>query len=134
MGRDQLNGRIPVKNDMSKGFKDSEEAKALTAELENYDRLTVKFADLIAKVYQSLNEENVNPQILSVLSKKTNEEVVFNENKSRYDLMINEILSVQKEIFNSKTNMKLKNEIYKKSKIISAKPNEENEKVFLKLR
>jgi len=69
--------------------------------------------------------------MLLVLSKKTSEQAVFNENKGKYDEMINKLATLNKEIFDLKTNIRLKNEIYKKIMLISAKPNEENEKVYI---
>ncbi len=69
--------------------------------------------------------------MLQILSKQTTEKTVFSENKSKYEALLNELAGLSKESFDTKTNIQLKNEIFKKVMAISARPNPENEKVIL---
>lgn len=128
MDREQISNKIPVKTDNST-IKNSEEAKALSAEIENFEKLKALVIELISKIYQTLNDDNIIPQMLQVLQHKTSEVAVFNENKVKYQNMLKELESVQNSVNDSKSQLQKKNEVFLKMKAQASKPNEQNEKV-----
>jgi len=128
LDREQLNSKIPVKSDTN-SLKNCEEAKALASEIEEFDKLKAKVIDLVAKIFSTLNDDNIIPQMLQVLQKKTSEIAVFNENKLKYENMLKELESLQTSINDCKTRLQQKNEVFLKVKSHATKPNEQNEKV-----
>lgn len=76
LSRDSLKNRIPVKSDEG-SLKNSEEASSLRKDLDELDKLKEKCQEIIEKVFQVLNEDNVIPQFINVLKKKTTEKAVF---------------------------------------------------------
>jgi len=85
--------------------------------------------DLVSKLFGTLNDDNIIPQMLQVLQHKTSEIAVFNENKVKYQNLLNEFESLQKSINECKTRLQQKNEAFLKVKSSMTKPNPENEKV-----
>lgn len=76
LSRDSLKNRIPVKSDEG-ALKNSEEANSLRKDLDELDKLKDKCQEMIEKVFQVLNEDNVIPQFINVLKKKTTEKAVL---------------------------------------------------------
>jgi programmed cell death 6-interacting protein len=130
MSKDALKNKIPVKVDAS-SVKDCQEAKSLRADLDNLDNIKEKLMEVINKIFQSLNEDNVIPQFIQVLQGKTTEKNVFNENKSKYDEIFKELEFVSNEVKEMKKSIIAKNEAFTKVKTASFKTPPENEK-FLK--
>jgi hypothetical protein len=129
LSRDQLRNKIPIKVDAS-SIKECDEAKELRKELDNLDSAKEKLMEVINKIFQTLNEDNVIPQFLKVLQKKTTEKGVFAENKSKYDDMFKELEVSSNEIKNIKKAIASKNDAFTKVKANSFKTPEENEKFF----
>ncbi len=130
LDRDQLKSKIPVKQDSST-IRNSEEAKTLSSELESFEKLKNQVVDIVSKIFQTLNEDNIIPQMLMVLAKKTTEGGVFNENKAKYEEMIRELETLQGAIGECKNKMVPNNEAFLKVKSQASKPNEANEKVMV---
>lgn len=74
--RDQLKNKLPVKTDTNL-LSNSEEAKELSSELEVLEGLKAKFVESVNKIFQTLNEDNIIPQMIKVLQKKTTEQAVY---------------------------------------------------------
>ena len=129
LDRNQLNSKIPVKSDTS-NLKNSEEAKALALEIEQFDKLKAQVIDVTSKIFLTLNDDNIIPQMLMVLQHKTSEIAVFNENKIKYENMLKELETLQGSIDTCKNNIQQKNEAFLKVKSLATKPNEQNEKVY----
>lgn len=70
--REQLKNKLPVKMDTNL-LSNSEEAKELSSELDVLEGLKAKFVESVNKVFQTLNEDNIIPQMIKVLQKKTTE-------------------------------------------------------------
>lgn len=128
--RDQIKAKIPNKADAST-VRNSQEAKDLQAELEAFEKLKVQVCDVVSKIFQRLNEDNIIPMMLQVLQKKTTESSVFNENKMKYDNLIKELESLQGSVNDAKTRIQQKNEAFLKVKASAEKPNPENQKVLI---
>lgn len=73
--RDTLNKRIPVKTDAS-ALKNSEEAVNLRKDLDELEATKEKIIAIIEDVFNTLNEDNVIPQFIQVLQKRTTEKQV----------------------------------------------------------
>jgi hypothetical protein len=129
LSKQALTARIPVKSDPS-ALKNSEEALSLRKELENLDSLKEKCMEIVHKIFNTLNEDNVIPQFIKVLQKKSTEKAVFAENKARFEELFKVLESISSDIVEARKNILLKNEIFSKIKALNFKPNEENEKFF----
>jgi hypothetical protein len=70
-----LENKIPVKSDDSK-LKNSEEAVALRKDLDTLEGLKNKCMETIDRIFQMLNEDNIIPEFIRVLQKKTTEKAV----------------------------------------------------------
>ena len=125
--KDQMRSKMPVKNDTT-GLKDSEEVKGLSAELDIILNLKEKLMEHINKLFQTLNEENVNTQMVKVLHKKTTEQAILAENKVKYEAEIKKIEEINGLIAQSKQNIMNLNEKFAKLKYVSMKVFQENEK------
>lgn len=75
LSRDALNKRIPVKTDAST-LKNCEEAVNLRKDLDELESTNEKIIAIIEDVFNTLNEDNVIPQFIQVLQKKTTEKQV----------------------------------------------------------
>jgi len=130
LSREALKDKIPVKTDTS-ALKNSEEAKGLQAALDDLEKLKVGILAAITKTFQKLNDDNIVPLMIAVIKKTTTETAVINDNKPKYGILIEEVEKLSKEIKEIKNTIKIKNESFLQLKKISAKPNEQNEKVFI---
>jgi hypothetical protein len=128
----QISNKIPVKTD-SNAIKNCEEANALRKDLDALDVIKEKCMDIISKIFTVLNEENVSPQFIKVLQKKTTEKAVLSDNKPKYDVMFKELDAVSEEIKIMKLSIIAKNEVFLRVKKANFKPNEQNEKFFREL-
>jgi len=70
-----LENKIPVKSDDSK-LKNSEEALTLRKGLDTLEGLKDKCMETIDRIFQMLNEDNIIPEFIRVLQKKTTEKAV----------------------------------------------------------
>jgi ALIX V-shaped domain binding to HIV len=75
LSRDSLKNKIPVKCDASE-LKNSEAAVNLRKDLDELEALKEKIVYIIEEVFNTLNDDNVIPQFLQVLQKKTTEKNV----------------------------------------------------------
>lgn len=75
LSRDALNKKVPSKSDAG-ALKSSEEAVSLRKDLDELESLKEKCMANIEKIFQILNEDNVIPQFIKVLQKKTTEKAV----------------------------------------------------------
>lgn len=75
LSKDSLKNRIPIKSDEG-ALKNSEEANSLRKDLDELEKLKEKCQEIIEKIFQTLNEDNVIPQFIKVLQKKTTEKAV----------------------------------------------------------
>lgn len=73
--KEALKNRFPVKIDASL-IKNSEEAVALKNEIDTLDSLKDKSMEIIERIFETLNEDNVIPQMIRVLQKKSTEKAV----------------------------------------------------------
>jgi ALIX V-shaped domain binding to HIV len=73
--RESLKNKMPVKASGS-NLVESEEAKELALELTELEKLKVKLVESINYLFQILNEDNIIPQMIKVLQKKTTEQAV----------------------------------------------------------
>jgi programmed cell death 6-interacting protein len=129
LSKEQLKNKIPIKVDAS-SIKECEEAKSLRQELDNLDTAKEKLMEVINKIFQTLNEDNVIPQFLKVLQKKITEKQVFTDSKVKYDEMFKELETISNEIKKIKSTIIAKNDAFIKVKTNSFKTPEENEKFF----
>ena len=74
--KDQIRNKMPIKSDNTVSIKDSEEALSLAAELHILTGLREKIKEILTKVFQSINDENVTTMMIKVLQKKTTEQAV----------------------------------------------------------
>lgn len=125
--KEQLRSKMPVKNDTT-GLKDSEEVKGLSTELDLIINLKEKLMEHINKLFQTLNEENVNTHMIKVLQKKTTEQAVIAENKLKYEAEIKKIEEINGLTAKSKQKITDKNEKFAQLKYVSIKIFQENEK------
>lgn len=76
LSKDQLIQKLPVKSDFILSIKDGQEAKELSSELDIMYSLKDKLNEVITKVFQNVNEENITPLMIKVLQKRTTEQAV----------------------------------------------------------
>lgn len=74
--RETLKNKMPVKKNTN-ALVESVEAKELAAELAELDKLKSKLVEAINCLFQILNEDNIIPQMIKVLQKKTTEQAVI---------------------------------------------------------
>lgn len=125
--REQLKNKLPVKTDTNT-LSNSEEAKTLNSELEVLEGLKVKIVENVNKIFQTLNEDNIITQMIKVLQKKTTEQAIIAENKSKYENLIKAVEEIHTLIIESKNRISEKNEKFLKLKMDSMKTSHENEK------
>ena len=75
LSRDSLKNRIPVKSDSS-ALKNCEEAVNLRKDLDELEAIKEKIVSIIEDAFNTLNDDNVIPQFIQVLQKKTTEKAV----------------------------------------------------------
>ncbi len=75
LSKQSLQNKIPVKSDNSK-LKNSEEATNLRKDLDRLETLKETCMETIEKIFQLLNDDNLIPQFMKVLQKKTTEKAV----------------------------------------------------------
>ncbi len=129
LSKNVLSNKIPVKTDPN-AIKNCEEANSLRKDLDALDTLKEKIMEVISKIFQILNEDNIIPQFIQVLQKKTTEKTILNENKPKYDAMFKDLETLSDEVKNLKLSITAKNEVFLRVKASTFKTNEENEKFF----
>ena len=130
--RESLNKKIPKKADPSV-MKNCKEATALRKDLDDFDLQTAKCMEVINKIFALLNEDNVAPQFIQVLQKKTTEIAIFDQNKEKYNQMFGELGTITQEIRNLKIGIQAKNEVFLRIKNEQFKPDMQNEEFFKNL-
>jgi len=75
LSRDTLNKKIPVRTD-ALALKSCEEAVNLKKDLDELESIKEKIVAIIEDAFNTLNEDNVIPQFIQVLQKKTTEKQV----------------------------------------------------------
>ena len=123
-----MKSKIPFKVDNSI-LRDSVEASELKNELETLNSFKEKLVALITFVFKTLNEDNVIPEMLSVLDKKILEESVFKDNIPKYDKLCIDVEKINSDIINCKKKILDKNNMFNNLKLKLLKPNEDNNKV-----
>jgi hypothetical protein len=129
LSKTSLANKIPVKTDPN-SIRNCEEALALRKDLDSLDVLKDKCMEVINKIFQTLNEDNIIPQFIKVLQKKTTEKTILSDNKPKYDQMFKELESISEEIKILKLSIIAKNEVFLRVKQSSFKTSDENEKFF----
>jgi hypothetical protein len=76
ISREILNKKIPVKSDSSV-LSSCEEAVNLKKDLDELEDIKEKIVSIIEDVFNTLNDDNVIPQFIQVLQKKTTEKNVI---------------------------------------------------------
>ena len=132
MSKEQLDNKIPHKVDQNV-IKNCPEAVDLRKELDNLENLKNRAMEIINQLFNSLNDDNVAPQFIQVLSKKTTENAVFDQNKAKYMTSFNELQNISSQINALKPVIQQKNEIFLKVKSEKFKPDMENENFFKNL-
>ena len=130
--RESLNKKIPKKADPS-AMNNCKEATALRKDLDDFDLQTAKCMEVINKIFALLNEDNVAPQFIQVLQKKTTEIAIFDQNKEKYNQMFGELGTITQEIRNLKIGIQAKNEVFLRIKNEQFKPDMQNEEFFKNL-
>lgn len=129
LSKQSLSNKIPVKTDPN-AIKNCEEALALRKDLDAMDALKDKCMEVINRIFQTLNEDNIIPQFIKVLQKKATEKQVLSDSKPKYDAMFKELESISEEIKVLKLSIVAKNEVFIRVKQSNFKTNDENEKFF----
>ena len=132
MSKGQLDNKIPHKVDQNV-IKNCPEAVDLRKELDNLENLKNRAMEIINQLFNSLNDDNVAPQFIQVLSKKTTENAVFDQNKAKYMTSFNELQNISSQINALKPVIQQKNEIFLKVKSEKFKPDMDNENFFKNL-
>ena len=132
LSKEQLDNKIPHKVDENV-IKNCPEAVDLRKDLDNLESLKNKSMEIINQLFNSLNDDNVAPQFIQVLSKKTTETAVFDQNKAKYMASFNELQSISSQINALKPVIQQKNEIFLKVKSEKFKPDMDNENFFKNL-
>lgn len=128
LSKQSLNAKIPQKVDAN-SIKNCNEATSLRKDLDQMEVLVEKCMEIINKLFQTLNEDNVVPQFIKILQKKTTENAIFAENKGKYEAIFKELESINEEIKLLKLSIKTKNEVFCRVKQSTFKVDDENEKV-----
>ena len=132
LSKNVLSNKIPVKTDPN-AIKNCEEANGLRKDLDVLDGIKEKIMEIINKIFQTLNEDNIIPQFIQVLQKKTTEKSILSENKPKYDAMFKDLENLSEEVKTLKLSITAKNEVFLRVKASSFKTSEENEKFFREL-
>lgn len=127
--KDALKNKIPVKVDAN-SIKNCDEANSLRKDLDGLDELREKIMEVINKIFANLNDDNVVPQFIKVLQKKTTEKAILEENKEKYKSFFSELEVLTSDIKVMKLSIQAKNEVFIRVKNNTFKPNEDNEKFF----
>ena len=132
MSKEQLDNKIPHKVDQN-SLKNCPEAADLRKDLDSIESLKNSAMEIINQLFNSLNDDNVAPQFIQVLSKKTTENSVFDQNKAKYMEKFNELQNISSQINALKPVIQQKNEIFLKAKNEKFKPDLDNENFFKNL-
>ena len=127
--RDILNQKIPKKVDPS-AIKNCKEATALRKDLDDFEIQQAKCMEVINKVFALLNEDNVAPQFIQVLQKKTTENAIFDTNKEKFNALFAELGGYSNEIKNLKIGIQAKNEVFLRVKNETFMPDPKNDEFF----
>ena len=129
MPREILDQRIPHRIDPN-SIKQCQEAMELRKEMDVLDAEKNKAMEVIARIFSSLNDDNVAAQFIQVLQKKTTENNILDTNKGTYMNMFNELGEISNNIKNIKANVQSKNEIFLRVRNQKFKPDPQNEQFF----
>ena len=129
MPREILDQRIPHRIDPN-STKQCQEAMELRKEMDVLDAEKNKAMEVIARIFSSLNDDNVAAQFIQVLQKKTTENNILDTNKGTYMNMFNELGEISNNIKNIKANVQSKNEIFLRVRNQKFKPDPQNEQFF----
>ena len=127
--REALDQKIPHRVDPN-SIKQCKEANDLRQEIDNIENEKNKAMEIIARIFSSLNDDNVAAQFIQVLQKKTTENNILEENKATYMNMFNELGQVSNNIRNIKVNVQNKNEVFLRAKNDKFRPDPANEQFF----
>ena len=129
LSREALDQKIPKRVDTN-AIKQCKEANDLRAEMDNLENEKNKAMEVIAKIFSSLNDDNVAAQFIQVIQKKTTENTIFDQNKAEYMVKFNELGEISNNIRNIKVNIQNKNEIFLRVKNDKFRPDPANEQFF----
>ena len=129
MPREVLDQKIPHRIDPN-SIKQCQEAMELRKEMDVLDAEKNKAMEVIARIFSSLNDDNVAAQFIQVLQKKTTENNILDTNKGTYMNMFNELGEISNNIKNIKANVQSKNEIFLRVRNQKFKPDPQNEQFF----
>ena len=129
LSREALDQKIPKRVDTN-AIKQCKEANDLRAEMDNLENEKNKAMEVIAKIFSSLNDDNVAAQFIQVIQKKTTENTIFDQNKAEYMVKFNELGEISNNIRNIKVNVQNKNEIFLRVKNDKFRPDPANEQFF----
>ena len=129
MPREVLDQKIPHRIDPN-SIKQCQEAIELRKEMDVLDAEKNKAMEVIARIFSSLNDDNVAAQFIQVLQKKTTENNILDTNKGTYMNMFNELGEISNNIKNIKANVQSKNEIFLRVRNQKFKPDPQNEQFF----
>jgi hypothetical protein len=132
ISKEALKNKIPVKIDPN-NVKNCPEALNLRKDLDQLEILKEKAMQVINSIFNALNEDNIVPQMISVLQKKTTEKTIIDNAKSKFESMFKELESISEEIKILKLGIKTKNEVFIRAKQAN-KTNEENDKVLISIK
>ena len=132
LSREALDQKIPHRVDAN-AIKQCKEASDLRTEMDNLENEKNKAMEVIAKIFSSLNDDNVAAQFIQVIQKKTTENTIFDQNKAEYMTKFNELGQISNNIRNIKVNVQNKNEIFLRAKNDKFKPDPANEQFFTDL-
>jgi len=132
LSKSSLSNKIPKKTDVN-AIKNCDEALSLRKDLDTMDVLKEKCMEVINRIFQSLNEDNMVPQFIKVLQKKSTEKQILGDNKPKYEAMFKELEVLSEEIKILKLSITAKNEVFLRVKQNNFKTCDENEKFFREL-
>ena len=132
LSREALDQKIPHRVDAN-AIKQCKEASDLRTEMDNLENEKNKAMEVIAKIFSSLNDDNVAAQFIQVIQKKTTENTIFDQNKAEYMTKFNELGQISNNIRNIKVNVQNKNEIFLRAKNDKFKTDPANEQFFTDL-
>lgn len=132
MTRAGIEKQIPVKIDTS-AIAESVQATTLTDSLEELTKLKKTAVDIIEKIFQRLNDENVVQKMMLVHKQKQTAENVFEESKEEYVELFKEIAVANDNIDSLLETIDKNNQVFQLFKADKLKPNPENEKFFSEL-
>ena len=127
--REALEQKIPHKVNPN-SIKQCPEANDLRGEMDKLEEEKNRAMNVISKIFATLNEDNVAPQFIQVIQKKTTENNILEENKAHFMAMFGELGEISNNIRNLKVQVQSKNEIFMRVKNEKFKPNPQNENYF----